>query len=297
MEFIVNTDLEKELPSVIDFNFEEMKTELAEKLTHYNSLVVTEDSIKAAKGDKALLNKLKDAIDGKRKEVKRLCLAPYEDFEKKCKELISMIDSPVRAIDTQIKVFDDIKQTEKYAELQACYNEIIGEYSQLIPIEKVINSKWRNAGEKVESLVKEMQGKITKAVNDLKIISAFTSKFETVIKEKYLENFDMSDALALKNHLEEKEIELEAMKAQEEKRGAEAEAKRLQENEQKAQEQVPQPQPIQAPIQEQKPVNEPVSVSEQTKTIKVIFYDTTEAFRKDMKALTEKHNISYGGLK
>ena len=40
-----------------------------------------------------------------------------------------------------------------------------------------------------------------------------------------------------------------------------------------------------------------ISAPEEPKTIKVIFYDTTAAFRADMKALTIKHSIKYGGLK
>ena len=58
MEFVVKTDLENQLPSVIDFNFEEIKAELTEKLSQYNNLIVTEDSIKSAKSDKESLNKL-----------------------------------------------------------------------------------------------------------------------------------------------------------------------------------------------------------------------------------------------
>ena len=84
MEFLIKTDL-KTIPEKIDFNFEEMKAELSDKLAAYNALVVTEDSIKSAKADKANLNKLRTAVEDKRKEIKKLCLAPYECFEKQCK--------------------------------------------------------------------------------------------------------------------------------------------------------------------------------------------------------------------
>ena len=73
MEFLIKTDLNA-IPQAIDFNFEEMKAELTEKLTAYNALVVTEDSIRDAKADKAKLNKLRTAVEDKRKEVKKLCL-------------------------------------------------------------------------------------------------------------------------------------------------------------------------------------------------------------------------------
>ena len=67
MDFLVKTDLGA-FPQSIDFNFEEIKSELEEKLIKYKNLVVTEDGIKAAKADKAKLNKLAAAIEDKRKE-------------------------------------------------------------------------------------------------------------------------------------------------------------------------------------------------------------------------------------
>ena len=289
MEFIINTDLEKSLPSVIDFNFEEIKADLTEKLTHYNNLVVTEDSIIAAKGDKALLNKLKEAIDERRKSVKKLCLAPYEDFEKKCKELVSMIENPVKAIDTQIKAFDEIKQTEKYSALERFYKDNIGELENLVAIEKVLNPKWKNAGENLLSLTQDMMSKISKISQDLKIIYALKSEFEQQMIDVYLSNFDMSAALQTQTRLEAQKAELIKIKARQEEQ-------KLQ-----AHHEPPQSSPIvqceSLPIQQHSSPADVVSVPEEAKTIKVIFYDTTAEFRKDMKALTDKHNIKYGGIK
>ena len=49
MEFVMGNSLET-LPKTIDFNFEELKGQLAESLALYTGLVVTEDGIKGAKG-------------------------------------------------------------------------------------------------------------------------------------------------------------------------------------------------------------------------------------------------------
>ena len=93
MEFVMGNSLET-LPKTIDFNFEELKGQLAESLALYTGLVVTEDGIKGAKEDRAKLNKLREALENKRKEVKRECMAPYTDFEAKVKELVGLIDQP-----------------------------------------------------------------------------------------------------------------------------------------------------------------------------------------------------------
>ena len=53
-------------------NFQELKQALEQQLEAYKSLAYSQDSIKAAKKDKAMLNKLKKVIDDKRKEIKRV---------------------------------------------------------------------------------------------------------------------------------------------------------------------------------------------------------------------------------
>ena len=84
MEFKIITDLSV-LPQVIETNGEELKAWLTEKVQSYKSIVVTPETIKAAKDDKAKLTKLRTALEERRKEVKRQCMAPYEDFERKYK--------------------------------------------------------------------------------------------------------------------------------------------------------------------------------------------------------------------
>ena len=70
MELKVITDLSV-IPQQIDFNFEEIRAELAEKLDYYNNLVVTENSIREAKSDRAKLNKLKTAVEDKLGKLER----------------------------------------------------------------------------------------------------------------------------------------------------------------------------------------------------------------------------------
>lgn len=70
MDFKLQTDLNT-LPSVIEFNYSELKAEMTERLKYYNNLVVSENSIKSAKADKANLNKLIAAIESERKEVQK----------------------------------------------------------------------------------------------------------------------------------------------------------------------------------------------------------------------------------
>lgn len=139
MEFKMMTVLESVLPKEILFNYEELKSELSEKLEKYNRMVVTEDGLAAAKKDRAALNKLLKALDDKRIEVKRELLKPFSDFEAQVKEIQAMIAKPVGVIDAQIKAFDDAKKQEKESAIKEFYAANIGNLGGLLPIEKLWN--------------------------------------------------------------------------------------------------------------------------------------------------------------
>ena len=87
----------------IDWNFEDLKAEITQKSNEYMNLVYSDDQIKEAKKDRAALNKLISALEAKRMEIKKQVMIPYEDFEKKEKELVSIIRQAVDNIDGQIK--------------------------------------------------------------------------------------------------------------------------------------------------------------------------------------------------
>ena len=95
------------IPSKIAFNFEEIKTELATTLQRYETMVYTADQMKAAKSDKASLNKLKKALNDERIRREREYMAPFNEFKAQIAELISLIDKPVMLIDSQVKSYEE----------------------------------------------------------------------------------------------------------------------------------------------------------------------------------------------
>ena len=281
MEIRLSTDLARAMPPEIAFNYDELKTQLAEQLTRYSGLVVTADGIQAAKKDRAALNKLKDAIEEKRKAVKKACLAPYEGFERQIREIVAMIQEPANAIDAQIKEFEEQKRNEKYAAIEAHYTAHIGELAELLPLSRILPEKWANAGTSLESVQKEIETVIARTKSEIKVIRAMRLPFEAEVLSAYLETLSMGAALEKKQYLEAQALALEKMK---------------------------ETQPPGPPDFSKLKPGDVVDFSgatetaytpapaEETKTIKVVFYDTTAAFRRDMKALTIKHNITYGGI-
>ena len=89
---IYNPSEENGFLKAIEWNYEELKTELSQKLEDYKGLVYTEEQMKEAKADRAKLNTLATAIDSKRKEIKKQCLQPYEAFEAQIKDLLAVMN-------------------------------------------------------------------------------------------------------------------------------------------------------------------------------------------------------------
>lgn len=203
MEFVMGNSLEA-LPKTIDFNFEELKTQLASSLELYTGLVVTEDGIKSAKEDRAKLNKLREALETKRKEVKKECMAPYTDFEGKVKELVGLIDKPIAAIDAQLKTYEEQRRADKRADILAIYEETVGELRALLPFEKLWQDGWYNTGVSMKKIREAIVAAEAKAASDLEVLATVESEFAEAVKIKYLEHLDLNEALLERARLQER---------------------------------------------------------------------------------------------
>lgn len=216
MEMKMTTDLTTAIPTEIIFNFDELKTELTERLNHYNTLVVTEDAIKDAKADLANLRKLKDAIETRRKEVKRKCMEPYNAFEAQVKELTALIDAPVAAINGQIKSFDEQEKAKKRSEIEASYNELVPvAFKDIIPLDRIFDPRWLNKGTTMKSIQEAITKKMQRVNADMTILDMVDPKHLPAVKAKYIETLDIAEAL---NHRDKIEAAEQAFRQQEEAR-------------------------------------------------------------------------------
>lgn len=189
------------IPQAIE-NLEQLKAEIAPKMEEYRSLVVTENGIKAAKADKANLNKFKKVIDDQRIAVKKQCLAPYEAFEKECKELEALIIAPIAAIDTQIKAFEDAEKNKKYAELQAYFESVNN--VEFLKLDDILNQKWGNKTLSINTLKEEISANISRISGEYEQIRRMyqDSPLLTPIVNKFIEKKELSPTLVYASQLE-----------------------------------------------------------------------------------------------
>lgn len=233
----------------IRWNNKELKAEIAEKMQEYKSLAFTEETIKEAKADRAKLNKLRTAFEDERKRIKKLCMAPYNEFEKQVKELIALIDEPIQLIDGQIKEVEEQRKIEKKGKVLEFYESVIGSLKGVLPFEKVFRPEYLNATKSMKSITEEIQSLINRVNADLDTIEGFGSKYELQIKDAYLKTLDLSTAMQEKARLEEVERRL-AERRQEERRRAEERASREAADAQNRMQ--PDPQPVQPEAREEK---------------------------------------------
>lgn len=193
MELRVNVPTINE---AITFNFDELKEGIQAKASEYTNLVYTDEDIKAAKADVATFRKLQKAINDEKIRVKKECLKPYEDFENKVKELLTILDEPIKSISAQVTHYEDQRKHEKLEEISAYWQELHedGKIPTGINLMQIMNEKWLNASVKMSAITKEIDEHLEKIKNDLVTIENLP-EFGYEAKEEYLRTLDMSKAI------------------------------------------------------------------------------------------------------
>lgn len=206
---IFNPTQAQPLPE-ISWNYAELKQQLEAGLANYKGLAYSDDQIGEAKKDRAKLNKLADAIDGKRKEMKALYLRPYEAFEAQAKELVGMVKATVREIDDQVKAYEAARKEEKLRAIQEQYRAMIGGLAELAPYERLHNPRWLNATAGMGAICQELGNKIDRITAGLTAIDGLQLPPELTgpVKAIFLRDFDLAAALAEKDRLQRQQEEL-----------------------------------------------------------------------------------------
>ena len=221
-------------PQAIEFNFEELKQELAEKVKMYETLVYTDDQIKEAKADRASLNKLKTALNDERLRLEREYMQPFNEFKEKIGQIIAIIDRPVYLIDKQVKEYEKVQKENKKKEIETVFDGL--DKPEWVKLEQLFNEKWLNASVSMKSVTDDLAGKLEAIKNDLATLSNLP-EFGFEASEVYKTTLDINLALNEGRRLAEiqkrKEEQERLRKEAEERARAEAEAKKLEEAQQK----------------------------------------------------------------
>jgi hypothetical protein len=97
MDFKLITPKESEFIRAITFNKGEIEEYVKTRISKYEGRFYEEGQIKEAKADRADLNKFKEAMETRRKEIKAQHMLPYEKFAEDVAEIVASLNKPLYA--------------------------------------------------------------------------------------------------------------------------------------------------------------------------------------------------------
>ena len=238
IQLVLKTDLAATLPEIIEFNYEELKAALAAELEKYQGLLVTEDQIKAAKDDRARLNKLLKTLKDCKKSVKERLLRPLEDFAAKVDELCAMVKEPEEAIAKQLDEFEQRRRDMKQEQIRTIYDQRIGDMAGFLPLCRLLEDRWLNATVPISTVEKELKAKIENVRAGLdsigKVLVGDRERYRNEAERRFLATQDLAATLAAVEKMEADDKALAerlaaARKAEEERKAAEEAARKARE--------------------------------------------------------------------
>ena len=276
MELIVES---YDLPEKIDFNFEQIKQELTEKVSKYETLQYGEEEVKEAKKDRAALNKLKTAIKDERLRREREYMKPFDEFKQKIAEIVTIIDKPINMIDKQLDEYEQKRKADKRVEIGSLWENM--EKPEWLVLSRIFDEKWLNATVTIKSVVADIDAKIAKINSDIETLNSLEEfSFEAI--DTYKRTLDLNMAIAEGKRL----ADIQKRKEEQAKAKAEAESK-AKEQEQKKAETI---QPVDMSPYMPEPTKE---LSQWVKFVALLTVDQAKA----LKAFFECNKIEFRAIK
>lgn len=189
----------------IVWNADEIAEYVAGKVGYYKNLVYTDDQIVEAKKDRAELNKFISALKAKDREIKKLCLQPYDEFHQKMQLIIAQVEEPVSLIDKQVNDYENQQKAAKTEEIKKLF-EAKG-FQPWVTLERIWNPSWLNKSyslKKIETDLSTIQHSIGE---DILLINQMGEGQPAALRE-YQRSMDKTKAVeAGKRYIEAKYAE------------------------------------------------------------------------------------------
>lgn len=182
---------EIEIPKISITNKDEIIAMLKNALVNFDR-VLTEDTLKEGKEDKAKLNKLNKAIEDKRKEIKKLVMIPYTEIEKDFAEITDLITEASNKLDVQVKAFEEQEKRVKEEQIK-----------KMLELDTTglmaADSRWLNATYKLKDIKQEILDFVTKYNQDMELLK----DEDVTIKDYYNRTLNISATLLEKKRIED----------------------------------------------------------------------------------------------
>lgn len=216
LALILKTPVEELIPKMIAFNNAELLAQVEHYLTQYEGVTYDDSAIGVAKKDRAQLNTFCKALNDERIRIGKVYSEPYNKFKSEVDEVIDRVKAVVGKIDEQVKAFEADKQAKKQNEIIEYFKTVVGDFSGLIPYERIHRAEWLNASTSMKSIKADIDAVLANAKNALIAIEALGSADEDLIKAYYFRTLDLSGALLENERLKKEREAVAELKAKQE---------------------------------------------------------------------------------
>lgn len=204
-------------PSVISANFDALEARVRAKVADYEGAkydLTKDDSIKEAKHDRSYLNGLKSEIEERRKAVKREYNKPLAAFEKRCKEITSIIDGASDGIKAQLDEAEERRKAGARAALEAHYREFAELLSPVVPYERLHDDRWLNKSFGEAKAKKALEEKVSAVARDWDTLKAQRDSMAhyEVAERELFRTLDLGTALNAARAADEEDARIAAMR-------------------------------------------------------------------------------------
>lgn len=204
-------------PSNIEANFDALEKRVRKTVELYEGAtydLTKADKIKEAKNDRTYLNGLKAEIEERRKAVKREYSKPLAAFEKRCKEITSIIDDAADGIKAQLDEAEERRRAGARAALEAHYREFAELLAPVVPYERLHDDKWLNKSFGEVKAKKALEEKVSAVARDWDTLKAQRGSMPhyEVAERELFRTLDLGTALNAARAADEEDARIAAMR-------------------------------------------------------------------------------------
>ena len=212
-------------PSSIEANFDALEKRVRKTVELYKGAtydLTKADKIKEANNDRSYLNGLKNEIEERRKAVKREYNKPLAAFEKRCKEITSIIDGASDGIKAQLDEAEERRRAGARAALEAHYREFAELLAPVVPYERLHEKQWLNKGFGEVKAKKALEAKVSAVARDWDTLKAQRDSMAhyEVAERELFRTLDLGSALNAARAADEEDARIAAMREAVESRPA-----------------------------------------------------------------------------
>lgn len=110
-------------PAVINVDYDSIEKQLAAIVAQYSDYEVTASTYKADYDERTRLNKLKEALETRRKEIKDSINNPYKEFEKRYKKILGPLNDVIKDITDGLNAVDEHERLVRVDVVKAAFED------------------------------------------------------------------------------------------------------------------------------------------------------------------------------